>query len=138
MSCEHVVQRAAANLPQSTTETLFTISGGRVLLLGMFGAVATAIQAQSNTAAVYLGSDENIIPFDGDINGATVGALLGIAESGSSSLVNHNAVRPFPISPVVMQSGAEIQLQCSASSTGQVAWTLWYRQLDPGAVVAAV
>ena len=42
------VDRTAATLPATATTTYFTISVGRVLLLGLIGEVTTIIQAQAN------------------------------------------------------------------------------------------
>lgn len=141
MSCEYVVVRSAANLPQTATQNLFTVSGGRVLLLGMVGEVTTAIQAQANTATVYVGASQTLVPWSDDLNGLAVGKALGVATGSPTDASGHHnadAVFPFPPVPVVVMSGADIQLQCAASSTGQIAWTLWYEPLDPGAQVTAV
>lgn len=135
MTCEYVVQRAAANLPQSTTQTLFTVTGGKVLLLGMVGKVTATVQSQANNTSVIFGATEELTPFSTDLSGAVAGSLLGLNASGISTIAVE-VLRPFPAAPVVLDSGVGVLLSCSASNTGQVAWTLWYRPLDPGAAVS--
>lgn len=137
--CEYVVQRAAAELPQSATATLFTVSGGSVLLLGMVGELVSPPADSppvTNTASVGIG-DVTLMessPFGG--TGYTAGSPIG----GSGIANGEHAVAPMLSgSPLVAVSGAQVDLTCSGSSpTTQVSWTLWYRPLAPGAYVAAV
>jgi hypothetical protein len=42
-----VASKASATLPATTTQNLFTISGGRVLVKGLIGEVTTVVQAQA-------------------------------------------------------------------------------------------
>src|SRR3954465_9190720 len=42
------VVRTTAALPQTTQSALFTVAGGRVVILGILGEVTTAIQNQAN------------------------------------------------------------------------------------------
>ena len=44
----HHVVRATATLPQTTAEALYTITGGRILLVSIIGEVTTVIQTQAN------------------------------------------------------------------------------------------
>lgn len=131
--CEYIVERTAANLPQSAQSALFTVSGGRVLLLRLVPEVATAIQNQSNTATVYanpsVGSDVSLMS-PGDIGNQAAGILWGNAGTTGYSVVS------FPSVPFVVPTGT-IDLSCSASSTGQIKWVLVYQPLDPGAKVEA-
>ena len=39
MTCAERIERAAANLPQTGSAALFTVSGGRVYLVGLLGEV---------------------------------------------------------------------------------------------------
>jgi hypothetical protein len=139
MTCEYTVERAAANLPQSTQSPIFTVSGGRVLLLAIVPEVATAIQNQSNSTSVYVnpavGSDVQIWNI-GSIEDQQAGQLFGLAWQGTGGLTKDVTVDPFPPEPIVVPVGT-IDLACAASSTGQLKWVLLYRPLDPGAYVAA-
>lgn len=131
MSCEYVAQRAAANLPQSTFGTLFTVSGGNVLLLGLVGTVTVGIQAQPNTATVSV--DQATILFSPNIGGFAVGDLIASGLGDGNRTANLGFASQ---SGYILASGAAIVLSCGASSTGQVRWTLLYKPLDAGALVS--
>lgn len=128
--CEYTVERAAANLPQSTQSSLFTVSGGRVLLTGLVGEVTTAIQNQGNTSTVLAnpttGSDVTLLSL-GNIANLAVGTIFG-------ATANAEAVTLFPLDKLILPVGS-VDLSCAASNTGQVKWTLTYEPLDPGAKV---
>lgn len=133
MTCEYLVERAAANLPQSAQAPLFTVSGGRVFLLKLVPEVTTVIQNQSDTTSVVVnpttGSDITIWSL-GSIEDRQVGTIWGNGSSEGASVV------AFPSAPFVVPIGT-IDLSCSASNTGQIKWTLLYAPLDPGAKVTA-
>ena len=128
--CEYTVERAAANLPQSSQSALFTITGGRVLLVGLLGEVTTDIQNQSNLADVKVnpsvGSDVTMLSLS-NIQGHSTGTMLSEDISVAASFLN-----PHRVCPV-----GTIDLSCAASSTGQIKWLLKYEPLDPGAKVTA-
>jgi hypothetical protein len=135
MTCELRVDRAAANLPQSTQSPIFTVSGGRVVLTALVGEVATAIQNQANTTSVYVnptvGSDVQVWSL-GSIEDRSAGEIFGFNQGGSA--IDEASVVPFPLRPLVVPVGT-IDLNCAASNTGQMRWTLTYRPFDPGAKV---
>lgn len=138
MSNEYVVQREGANLPQTATEDLFTVAGGKVLVLGIVGEVTAHIQNQAVTITVAI--DAHTLYANADLANAAAGLLLGALYSGGgTSSYDLSVVKPFPLGelPLVLQSGASITLNCSASNTGQVGWTLWYKPLEPGAKITA-
>lgn len=132
MTCEYVVERAAANLPQSTQAPLFTVSGGLVLLTGLVGEITTAIQNQANSSSLFVnpntGSDVALLSL-GNIANLAAGLLFGATSTDESVIL-------FPTDPIVVPTGT-VDLSCPASSTGQVAWTLTYRPLSLGAKVVA-
>jgi len=42
----------------------------------------------------------------------------------------------WPASPIVVNAGT-IDLDCAASNTGSVAWSIWYLPLEDGAYIEA-
>jgi hypothetical protein len=125
------VQRAAASLPQSTTETLFSISGGNVLIVGLVGEITTDLESLANTATVTVG---DVTVISGTFEDVPAGNLA----SGTPTFIATDETVSLPTKlPLISSAGTTVSLQCSASITGQVRWTLWYRPLDPGASVAA-
>lgn len=134
------VHRAAATLPQTTAHALFTITGGRVLVTSIIGRVTTVIQTQANdtklvgtpttgTAADLCAVLNISADAEGDLYGIT--GIPGDAMIGASGNVQGMTVKG-----VVLQPGT-LDLDCAASNSGEVEWTLHYVPIDPGAVVVA-
>lgn len=136
-----LVSRATDTLPQSTDEALFTVSGGRVLLLGLVGEVTTVIQTQANNTKLKLnpdatGADQDLCAVL-DISADAVGELYTISGTVGDAMRSDLLVgNPILTNPLVLSEGA-IELDCAASNTGSVAWDLIYVPLDDGAAVAA-
>ena len=135
------VDRAAANLPQTATGALFTVTGGRVLITSIVGEVTTNVQAQANAVklvATPSGSGAvNDLSGTVDINGLAAGGLLGATGLAGDALVKSTGGGVSNLrNPVVIAAGA-IGLNAAASNTGQVKWSLTYLPLDNGASVAA-
>lgn len=139
MALGKVVQRDTANLPQTATEALFTITGGRVLITSLVGEVTTVIQTQANNAKLQAnptasGSSVDICA-NLDVTAKAVASLFAITGTLADAMVNGLAVKA-QLAGIVAQTGT-IDLVCSASNTGQVKWTLHYVPLDVGARVTA-
>ena len=81
------VSRATAALPQTTQSALFTVTGGRVMILGVVGEVTTIIQNQANNTKLVAnpttGTDVDLC------------AVLSTAnkEAGSAEVVSLDAFR---------------------------------------------
>jgi len=134
------VDRATATLPQTTASALFTVSGGRVAITQIVGEVTTVIQTQANntklTSAPTTGTAVDICAVL-DISADEVGCLYGISGLNSDALIGLNAgALPAQSRYVVIPIGS-INLDCAASNTGSVKWTLFYVPIDAGAVVTA-
>jgi hypothetical protein len=134
------VDRATATLPASTAGALFTVSGGKVAILGIIGEVTTAIQNQLNntklTANPTTGTSVDLCTVLDTANDE-VGCLYGITGVVSEALVGANAgYAPWPTRPLVVNEGT-IDLDCAATNTGSIAWSIWYLPLEDGAAVTA-
>lgn len=132
------VVRATGALPQSTTGTLFNVTGGRILLTSLAGSVTTAVQAQATTYKLVTlsttGAVANDICATVDLTGAVVGTILGITGVRTDAMLTGSSV-PTP-NELVVTIGA-IRATTVASSTGAIQWTLTYIPLDDGAVCVA-
>ena len=134
------VERDTATLPQSTDGALFNVTNGRILLIGIIGEVTTAIQNQANNTKL------KSVPTTGttvdlcavlSIANKEVGTLFGITGTFSDAMVGANAgATIIPDRDIVIPVGS-IKLDCAASNTGSVKWTLFYVPIDDGASVAA-
>ena len=136
------VDRVTSNLPASTDLTLFTVSGGRIIVTSILGEVTTIIQAQA--CAVKLKS----VPTTGtakdisgtfDINAMEVGGLLsldGTALSTALSGTNAGAALATKAVGIFVPIGS-IKLNTAATNTGQVKWSITYIPYDDLATVVA-
>jgi len=136
------VLRAAANLPQTASQTIYNINGGRILLTGLVGLVTTAIQNQSTTVQfkhISTAGSTTTTMTDAvtSVGNLAVGQMIALpnAVTGTSNPVVTGLVIAKP-SRLVLVAG-QLQLTTGASSTGQVSWLLTYFPLDVGASVAA-
>jgi hypothetical protein len=134
------VERAAANLPQTAAGTIFTIAGGRVLMFFLLGQVTTIIQNQANNTKLKLvptaGTTVDICAVV-DIANLEVGGKLIAPNVAATALAKTLAGASFGAYGFTVLDPGNLQLDCAASNTGQVKWTLFYTPLDPGASVSA-
>lgn len=131
------VDRATDTLPQTAAEALFTISGGRVLAY-ILGEVTTVIQTQANNTQLIhnpgTGTSSNLCA-DLDISADEVSTLYSITGTPADAMLGAGQAVRFG-NPVVLHEGT-VDLDCAASNTGSVKWSLWYVPIDEGASVAA-
>lgn len=133
------VDRATATLPQTDTEALFTVVGGRVAITQIIGEATTAIENQANntklTANPTTGTSVDICAAL-NIAADEVGTLYGISSGlATDALIGINAgALPGQTRPVIVNIGS-IDLNCAASNTGSVKWSLFYVPIDDGAYV---
>lgn len=133
------VVRNAANLPQTTTGNLFSITGGRILMTTIVGEVTTAIQATPNATklqTVNVGGTGLVdLCATVDIAGISVGTLFGITGTFANAGAFGSSV---PHSNEVVVGNGFVRLSTAGSATGQMKWLVTYIPLDDGAVVTAV
>ena len=132
------IDRATATLPQTAAVSYFTISGGRVLATLIIGQVTTIIQTQANntklTSTPTAGSAVDICAVK-DITGLEVGGMLVVNGTAATALTQANAGSIIGQTvPVVLNIGV-LKLDCAASSTGAIKWSLFYLPIDDGATV---
>lgn len=132
------VDRAAANLPASTSGNLFSVSGS-VVVTSILGTVTTGIQAQANAIKLEAYNTANSAATDMcatvDSNGAVAGKVFGITGITTAAAILGYAV---PTGSIIVTGPGFIRLNAAATNTGQMSWTLTYIPLTPGASVAAV
>lgn len=144
MSCDlvgvlrlgHKVDRSAAALPQTATDDLFEVQGGRVQILGLLGEVTTAGGGQVDLRLDYARTSPSLTQQWGSLAAApvdTLGLYLTVTDSGFST----NGARGN-LSPLGILDDGVIQLVTGGNQTGQMSWTLFYVPVDAGATVTAV
>ena len=134
------VERATAALPAGVGAPIFNILGGRVALVQIVGEVTTVIQTQlNNTQLISTPTVGTAVPIcvDLDITADEVGCLYGITGLDTDALIGIDAgALPAQTRDVILPVGT-LDLDCSATNTGSVKWTLFYVPIDDGAYVEA-
>ncbi len=133
--------KTSATLPASTTQNLFTIAGGRVLIKMLFGEVTTVVQAQACnlkvTCAPTTGTAVDIAS-NVDINAKEARGLF-LVEGDGTALVSTTAGAAYSavgLNPFVVAEGV-IRCATSATNTGATKWTCYWVPLDEGATVVS-
>ena len=142
------VSRAAKALPQTTTQQLFRVHGGRVLVRFLIGEVTTVIEGTDpvmkisvsalSSASALVGTAYDIASTL-DISSDEVGTLYSVEGDGTAIISGNQvagSVEAFGTGWI--QSQGQIYMTTGASKTGAIKWDLYYQPLDPGAYVVAV
>lgn len=131
------VYRAAATIPATTTQTLFTVTGGRVIITSLTGLVTTVIGAVATNLLVnYLntasGTNANLCT-NVAITSLPVGSQYSVSTLGGAGTVGVAIVQG---NEMIVSAGS-IRATTDATTTGAMSWALAYIPLDPGAYVTA-
>lgn len=141
-----VIEKAAALIPQTAAASLFTITGGKILVLGLYGEVVTAIGAVANATKIQFVGTNPVATTDLcstlDINAKASGVTFSIVGVLATALkaTTANLVVPadnIPAPGVVLGPGV-IKVNCAGNSvTGTIKWSLVYMPLEVAAAVAS-
>lgn len=143
------VEKASAVLPATGLQTLFTVSGGRVLCNLLLGEVTVVFDGTVNSLNVIA---DPTVGAAGDLCAATVctsdiagtlytvhgiqAALLGTQKEGGTEVPTHVTAKSPVGGGFVIPAGV-VQLQTTATdTTGSTKWTMIYVPIDNGASVA--
>jgi hypothetical protein len=142
------VDRAAALLPQTATQTIFTVSGGRVVLTGVLGEVTVILGATATSLNLVHTPTVGTV---GDLCAAmvctsdavgTLYSITGVPADLMSAEKIGGVVAPvdyntgWMLRPLVLPVG-NLGLKASANDTGQVKWSVVWVPFDDGARVVA-
>jgi len=134
------VSRAAKVLPAGATESIFTVTGGRVRVTGLVGQVTTAADATvtnlsivstpaagaaltlASVVAIASTAMNSVISLP-----ATLGSALGVTAPGGGQ---------SPLYELIIPPGS-IQIVTSAANAGAAKWDLTYVPFDDAGSVAA-
>lgn len=133
------VNRAAAVLPATGNQTLFNVTGGRVLVLGIVGEVTTVMSATATqiklTTVSTVGSIATDLCAVTAVTSLAVGNLFSFASAAAATagVVGSAVTQPneFYVQPGI------IRVTTDATNTGAMRWQLLYIPIDPGAAVTA-
>ena len=138
----YLVSRATNTLPATATGNIFTVTGGRILIVSLVGEVTAAVQNQACTVAVgyaptvgtgsttALGTASSVIA-------APIGTHVSFNPGGAAAVdLATQAGVTVPSTRFLVDAGA-ITITTSATNTGSVKWDLIYVPYDTNATVAA-
>jgi hypothetical protein len=129
--------RAAAVLPATGNQTIFNVTGGRVLLLGLVGEVTTVMSATVTnlkvTSVSTVGSIATDICANALVTSLAVGNLFAPSAVGSAAQIG-SAVSQN--NELYVQPGV-IRITTDATNTGAMRWQALWMPIDPGAALAA-
>lgn len=141
-----IEERAAAALPQTAAVSIFRIAGGKVRIKSIVGEVTTVIQTQGNNTKLKFtstspGSTTDLCAVL-DITAKAVGSLFSITGTLATAMkaTTNNMVVPaddIPAQGLVLGPG-DIKLDCAASNTGAVKWTVEWEPVDGSGNLVAV
>lgn len=141
------VSRPAALLPQTSTDILYRVAGGRVVVRCLLGEVTVLMPATDavlsvsskalSNASVAIGT---AVVLNSTVTTANreVGGFFLVNGAGTAIVAsNAGAVLSDTLDQFILPQG-EVYLTGGASTvTGQVKWDIFYQPLDPGAYVYA-
>lgn len=135
-------------LPQTTTQNIFKVCGGRIKVHLLIGTATTIFQnsdpvlkvtaTAKNAAGATVGTAKDI-GSTVDSSSLEVGGML-VVEGDGSALVKTTAgaaILTAGVGDWLCPQGY-INIETGASKTGAAAWDIWYQPLDDGAYVEAV
>lgn len=135
------VSRATATLPQTATGSIFTVSGGRIVVTSLVGEVTTVLGATATTLKV---TSTPTVGSAIDLSSATavtslqVGGHITLPSTvGSATVVSNAGAVAIPGGLAVLVPAGSIQITTNASDTGSVKWDLTYIPFDDGVTVVA-
>lgn len=148
-----LVTKAASALPLNTTQNLFSVSGGNVMVNGLVGQVVTALGSTSQT--ITLGYINTSSP--GGTSASCLGTAGTVSSLAATGLIVANpggAVSAYPATtvgpntgvggstnlkaPYVLGPGTIYNTTNANNATGTVQWYCLYTPLDNGASVSAL
>lgn len=134
------VTRTAAALPSTAIGSIFTITGGRILIKCLTGLVQTLLSGTNSTTVGITptlsgGASAPAILSSAGVIPVAVGSPVTSKLDGGALIVTVNGSL-LPAAPYLMVPGA-ITITTASTVTGTVQWDLTYVPLDIGAQVVA-
>lgn len=142
------VSTPARVLPATTTDQIFRVRGGRVLVRAVVGECTTVCSGtatnlkvtskklDNSSAAVGTAVD---VAVNAAITSKEVGSFYFVEGDGTAGVVtNAGAALPASGTAIWIAPQGEIYLTTDATNTGAFKWDIFYQPLDPQAYVDSV
>lgn len=136
------VERPTAVVPQTATASIFSVTGGRIIVTALLGVVTVAGSATDPLLKVRslptVGSITDLSAVVATFTSSPTGTILSVGGAPASAMTASTGAGTGLDQTLIIPAGA-IQLAAGASNaTLSIAWTICWIPLDDGAVVAAV
>lgn len=135
------VTKTTADTITGAAVSLFSVSGGRVLMTALYGEVTTVIGGGANASKLQFNpttGTTNDLCATLDIDADEAGTLYSIDGTPATAMLRSEsgAVANMDSNGVILDIG-DVEFTSAADATGSIQWTMWYIPLDTGASVAA-
>ena len=134
------VAKASATVPNASVQDLFTVTGGRILVMCLVGEVTTIMGATANNTKINSNPTTGttaIVASNLATENDEAGTLYHV-EGDGTALVGVNAgFCPCLIHVPWICPVGTIELETGGNNTGATKWDIWYFPLDVGASVAS-
>jgi hypothetical protein len=129
------VQKASATLPSSTTQDIFTITGGYVLVRALVGQVTVEVGA--GTTHDHSTGTTIDVATDVVIASDEVGTLYYVEGDGTALIPISSGYAQAAAGQGFILPAGTLQIVTSETTAGATKWDLWYLPLDDGATVVS-
>ena len=137
------VDRSAAAIAAGTNP-IFTVTGGRVALLGLLGEVVTTMDATLTTLQINAnpttGDDTVLCAASASIANVDVGCMFTLPDVVGTALVTSTTDGGCILSTAprwAIRPGSIELITGVGANAGTMKWSLWYVPIDDGAYVSA-
>jgi len=133
------LSRNTATIPATTSEELFAVTNGRILVHLLLGEVTTIIQTQTCNLKVTINPTTGTsadVASNLDVTATEVGGLI-YPEGDGTAVIGVDAGTGFSAGGIqnwIVPIGG-IDIETSATNTGAIKWDLWFEPLDEDAAV---
>lgn len=138
MNIGNITSRADKVLPQTATETLFTVSVAPIWLFHIYGQIGTLVQAQADTIKIQcIQTGQTAVDMCAtlDLNAAAAASYIGITGTAANAAVKGFGL-PIMATAWLIPVGT-ISLITSASNTGTARWIAHWAPAEAGGTLVA-
>jgi hypothetical protein len=130
---------SAARILVTPGTTLFTVSGGNVIMTAFYGEVIVVQSATACTLALIhtptVGTASTLATGATDISGSAAGSCLALPTVlGATLTLTVTAEGVLTKTRYILRPGT-MSIYGSDTPTGSIRWVMWYVPIEPGAYV---
>ena len=137
------IVKPASSLAATTDVELFTVGGGKIVILGLVGECDGTMETAATTILIKCvvgGTDTDLSAASATLSAKVVDTMLTLPAAAASALTistNEGAAILDAAPKWIVQPGTIEMTVGAATNTQTVTWTLWYVPMEDGAFVEA-